>query len=380
MVSLKYSVAADKSTTQRKRKHEVSRSAEDFKLNNSEPAKSSSSSRRKFLLPDFEVPVEIRTTYIVWGYRYWRLSARECLQSLFHTTNETINVWSHAVAFVLFAVRFSTVFSWQDHDQVLNPLLAFAFSILLLMAASSTAHLFNCISLRAHHIGFYFDYAAINCYAFGGAMLYFFYSRPLGEEAPLIFKSAPVFHIIAAVLCILCTAVMCISRHRCSDKWKYVIRTLAVAVNFLYDISPYIYRWLFSQETDTGYDLGSLHYFKRHLICYLVSAIANATKLPERLIPGVFDFLGQSHHFLHVLSAMGAADAFTTAQIDLKGRRDALMQFTPEGWFENCLLWMAVVFALNFALVGLMIALGMDRDLEDSKSEVFMKTTNEHQE
>ena len=193
MVSLKYSVAADKSTTQRKRKHEVSRSAEDFKLNNSEPAKSSSSSRRKFLLPDFEVPVEIRTTYIVWGYRYWRLSARECLQSLFHTTNETINVWSHAVAFVLFAVRFSTVFSWQDHDQVLNPLLAFAFSILLLMAASSTAHLFNCLSLRAHHIGFYFDYAAINCYAFGGAMLYFFYSRPLGEEAPLIFKSASGF-------------------------------------------------------------------------------------------------------------------------------------------------------------------------------------------
>ena len=357
-----------------KGRHSTVKSVGIKSFNNNSEAVKARNSRRKYLLLDSEVPSELRTPHIVRGYRYWNLSVVESLKSLFYGTNETINVWSHAIAFVLFVLRFYTVFSWKDHQAILNPLLAFALSILVLMATSSLAHLFCSLSTRAHHIGYYFDYAAISFYAFCGALMYFFYCRPLGEEAPFIFQSALAFHVVAAVSSVACTAVNCISRHRW-HKSKFVIRTFTVAVNFLFDISPYAYRWLTCGANSC---FSSEHYFKRHLVCYLVSAIANATKLPERLIPGVFDFLGQSHHFLHVLSAFGAADAFTTAQIDLRERRHDLVQFTPHRWFENSLLWMAAVFVLNFSLVVFFIAIRIDK--QKGKNEAITKNTNDHQE
>lgn len=63
---------------------------------------------RKVLLSDL-VLEHRRMKHIVSGYR-GGLNARECLYTLFHLHNETLNVWTHLIAFLIFVVLTVCVF------------------------------------------------------------------------------------------------------------------------------------------------------------------------------------------------------------------------------------------------------------------------------
>jgi len=83
---------------------------------------------------------------------------------------------------------------------------------------------------------------------------------------------------------------------------------------------------------------------------FAVAALANGSRLPERLIPGVFDFCGQSHHFLHILCAIGTVDEFTALYLDMLGRRKEL-ELSAFPTFTNSLLLTLLVVAANVTIV-----------------------------
>ena len=111
-----------------------------------------------------QVPDVFKIPFIVSGYRKPGISFWDCVKSLFHFSNETINVWSHLVALILFILVNMT--SLPTDDPFFLPLISFAVGISILYLTSSSAHLFNCMSANSHRICFFLDYAAIGFYTF----------------------------------------------------------------------------------------------------------------------------------------------------------------------------------------------------------------------
>ena len=133
-------------------------------------------------LVDFDkVPSFFREPFIISSYRKCDSSAWYCFKSLFQATNETINIWSHVLAFAVFMLRFASAFAKHklQEDPFVYPLLCFAFGICVMLAMSVSAHLFNCMSTKACHVCFFFDYAAISVYTFTAGQVFYFYSRPV---------------------------------------------------------------------------------------------------------------------------------------------------------------------------------------------------------
>lgn len=303
----------------------------------------------KFNLPDFKVPLEFREPYILSGYRQPRISARECLQSIFKRCNETINVWSHIVACAFFVIRSWLVFSEHNpfEDPFVYPLLSFAIGSSVMYAMSVGAHMFNSMSNKTRHVCFFFDYAAISVYAFSAGQAFYFYSRPLNSDWIIL-----RYHFIFALVCV---AVSCFSIYSCCasrHRWiayKYLLRTGTFMASFFVNTLPYWIRiWDCHSEVDCYYV--SFPYFRRQYMFFAMAAIANGSRLPERLIPGVFDFCGQSHHFLHILSAIGNVDQMTALYHDMLGRRNALPS-DPFPTFINSVFLTVIVLVANVAVV-----------------------------
>ncbi|KAJ7379680.1 hypothetical protein OS493_014084 [Desmophyllum pertusum] len=304
-----------------------------------------------FRLPDYKVPFEFREPYILTGYRRPRISARECLHSLFKRSNETINVWSHVIACAVLVCRSIVVFKQHNplEDAFVYPLLSFAVGTSAMFFMSSGAHLFNSMSSKSRHVCFFFDYAAISMYAFSAGQAFYFYSRPLNTDW-LIFRSYSVFVAVCVLVSILSTYACCASRHGRLIDFKFLLRTGTFAASFFINTLPYWLRmWQCSSDVDCN--VVSIPYFKRQFMFFVVAALANGSRLPERLLPGVFDFCGQSHHFLHILCAIGTVDEFTAIYLDMLGRRKALEEMSTIPTFTNSLCLTLFVLAANVAVV-----------------------------
>ena len=304
----------------------------------------------KFKLLHFQVPFEFRDPFILSGYRRPQISALDCVLSIFKRSNETVNVWTHVAALGFFVFRSIEVFSSHRplEDSFVYPLLSFAIGTSSMFAMSSGAHMFNSMSSKTRHVCFFFDYAAINVYAFSVGQAMYFYSRPI-ETAWILLNSSCVFLSLCAAVSVLSTYLCCASRHRWIDL-QFLIRTGTFTLSFFINTSPYWFRmWQCSSEVDCN--AVSIPYFKRHFVLYAVAAFANGSKLPERLMPGVFDFFGQSHHFLHILCAVGAADEFTAIYLDMVGRRKAMEKLGSVPSLGNGFCVTLVVLAGNIAVV-----------------------------
>lgn len=297
-----------------------------------------------------QVPMFFREPFIISSYRKCDSSAWYCFRSLFQATNETINIWSHILAFVVFAFRFISVFSkhnpWQDSH--VYPLLCFAFGICIMLVMSVGAHLFNCMSVKARHICFFFDYAAISVYTFTAGQVFYFYSRPVNSDM-LIFNTPSLFLGISATISFASTFACCCSFSR-KNRFDAAVKAGTYTSSWLFNTSPYLTMLLFCDKASTCSSHSSVHYFARHCLFYAGGALAYVFRIPERLMIGVFDILGHSHHFLHILCAIGAADEFSAVELDMTQRR-AVIEPLPGATFANSILLTGLVFLGNIAMV-----------------------------
>ena len=313
-----------------------------------------------------EVPGQFREPYIVSGYRLPYMTAWDCLLSLFTPCNESLNVWSHILALFFFCCHYYSVF-WRLHnpfeDPFVYPLLSFAFGVSSAFLMSAGAHLFNSMSPRIRHVCFFFDYAAISVYTFTAGQAFYFYSRPLGSDL-MVLNNSTLFLAVSVLITFATTTVCCASRHHWQH-YKHLLRTTGYTLSWCFNTLPFTWR-LYTCNTEQECHAISKPYFMRHVLCYAVAAIANASKLPERLMIGVFDFVGQSHHFLHIVSAMGAGDEFTTMVMDMEGMREEerLQSVT----FANTIGLTALVLLGNVVIV-LLFAMCLDNDEEEEKVE-----------
>ncbi|CAF0993781.1 unnamed protein product [Adineta steineri] len=106
-----------------------------------------------------QVPKHLQTNpFIIKGYRY-DLSWSECISSFFLLHNETLNVWTHFIGFVLFTLYFLRDFiSSRNYDNLFTTehstdylmLLFYVLSVIACMLASTILHLLSGCSAKTY--------------------------------------------------------------------------------------------------------------------------------------------------------------------------------------------------------------------------------------
>lgn len=125
------------------------------------------------------------------------------------------------------------------------------------------------------------------------------------------------------------------------------LRTAAFAYPFLFDNLPLFYRLrlCWGGAHSCGRDaLSSNHGY--HLLCALLSGFLFAARLPERLAPGRFDYIGHSHQLFHICAVLGTHFQLEAVLADMGSRRAWLAVQEPTLGLG------ATVATLSLAVIG----------------------------
>ena len=273
------------------------------------------------LLRDIEIPEAFRERYILTGYRPRNLTALECTRSVFHANNETVNFWSHFLSGLLLIARYCYIVWYHNplSDHFYYPLTSFTLGCFTLYTMSCLAHMFSSMTEREFHIGYYLDYAAISVYTFTAGQAFYFYCHPI-KSGLLLYDWRELFLFLSAFISFGATYSCCMSRHH----WlhlRFIIRTGSYIVSWVHNCSPYLVRQL---NCSSFCNPDSFPIFIGCFLSFATAALANVTRVPERFFPGALDFIGQSHHFLHVMTTLGDHFAYSVFLSDLEARKAAL--------------------------------------------------------
>ncbi|XP_030621177.1 membrane progestin receptor gamma-A [Chanos chanos] len=312
-----------------------------------------------------QVPKVFHEDGIMSGYRHPCSSAKECVLSLFQLTNETLNIWTHFLPTWFFLWKLLTVIFVQDEwrDPYVWPLLMFLTSCCVYPLASSCAHTFSTMSVRARHICFFFDYGALSFYSLGTAITYSSYCFP----EKWVNSMFHWYYIPAAVFnSIICTGLACYSRlgmpflhYNCntirssesfSPKLGKSLRIVAFAYPYLFDNIPLFYRiFVCTGDGCTNNEAIGLHY--QHTSMAFLTGFLFATHLPERLAPGSFDYIGHSHQLFHVFAITGTYFQMKAIELDMTLRKQWLQMHTQPIPFVNPVGSALLSLALSLSII-----------------------------
>lgn len=300
--------------------------------------KASSKTEKIFGLQSDEIYPEFRTPFILTGYRKPNIKASECVQSAFVNCNETVNIWTHFIPFLLFFVKFYELYStsYSISDPATWPLLSGAIGICGFCIASTIAHTFYSMSLSAKDCCFCVDYAAISVYSVGLGQAFYFYGRPLQPEI-LIYETEWPF-IILSILTSISSTFLCCLTTRFWQHYKFVVRTFSMIAPFLVNSWPLLHRMITCSNNTDCLSSTTIWYYQIHCFLFILSGIVNVFRFPENVFPRVFDFIGQSHNLMHVGVAVGAWYQFDAIHLDMIARRRVLTLMPVQ-----CSVWNTIV-------------------------------------
>lgn len=315
----------------------------------------------KLLFEEGEMPKGLREPFIKSGYRRAYSTPWQCLKSLFYLNNESFNMWSHILATCFFLVRYGMATLTQCNsllDPLNLPLFASAFGTLMLFCTSSLAHLLNSMSERGYKICFFFDYAAVSLYGFTLSQAMFFYVRPMNTQW-IIFESPSLYLCLAALFSFLLTYGCC-KTDAAVNKFSTLLRTLSALVSWVFSTLPFIVGVTICSCQATSSSCRALSacssesvsYQLRHVFCTILAGFMYSSRLPERLFPGRFDLIGNSHHFLHLCIALATEYAFKIMDLNVNYLKN-------ENLLEETTAYVSIVNTIGVAILVMFINAGI---------------------
>ncbi|KAM9737880.1 progestin and adipoQ receptor family member VII, a [Menidia menidia] len=266
---------------------------------------------------DTEVPYYFRERYVCTGYRPLDQNWRYYFLSMFQRHNETINIWTHLLAFLAFLVKLRQLSETVDFvgDPHSWPLLILVLSSLMYSAFSVAAHLLGGKSELYHYCFFFLDYVGVAQYQYGSAVVHFYYAVDEGMHRHV----RGVFMPMAAVLSFLSCLGCCYGKycnHSLPSWVRKVCQVVPSALAYMWDSSPVAKRLFLWSGGDPAapYHLGQVGFF-------LSCAFFFTVPLLERHLPGRCDFLGQSHQIFHVFLSCCTFCQIHASHLDYVGRR-----------------------------------------------------------
>ncbi|XP_071795972.1 membrane progestin receptor gamma-B-like [Asterias amurensis] len=296
------------------------------------------------------VPKDFREPFIVSGYRSCRSSLASCILSAFTFTNETINFWTHFLTSGVFLWMY-TQWLWHelsfDVDPFTYPMQVYLASVCLYMIISSTAHLFNCMSERARHLCFFFDYGALSVYSMACSIMYNTYIFPKS------FMNT-TYHKLYLPMCVfnafLCTVLACSSRLVAGVKRQKLLRMTAFATPYLFCSFPLFYRVVFCELDDCQSD--AHHYHSYQFMMSATTILIYASHFPEVLAPGKFDIIGHSHQLFHIVGSYASYLQLQGNVIDMQTRRIDLLFALPMPSLLNTVGVILLVIIIDLLIIG----------------------------
>uniref|UniRef100_A0A667XI66 Progestin and adipoQ receptor family member VII, a n=1 Tax=Myripristis murdjan TaxID=586833 RepID=A0A667XI66_9TELE len=270
-------------------------------------------------LRDSEVPYYFRERYIHSGYRPLHQNWRYYFLSLFQRHNETINIWTHLLGFLVILVKFfqlaETVHFVRDPHSW--PLLILLLSSMIYLTFSTIAHLLGNKSELCHYVFYYLDYVGVAQYQYGSAVVHFYYA----VEENWHWYVQGIFMPIASVFCCLSCLGCCYGKYcnHCLPAWvRKVGQVVPSAIAYVWDTSP-VFQRLLSWSTASNDPALTFHFGQ--VAFFLSSAFFFTHPLPERWFPGHCDFVGQGHQLFHVLLVLCTLSQIQASYLDYLGRR-----------------------------------------------------------
>ncbi|KAL8586817.1 hypothetical protein ACOMHN_052693 [Nucella lapillus] len=244
-----------------------------------------------------EIPEFLKgNPWVLDGYRAL-LPFGLCMKSLLVWNNETLNIWSHLLGFMLFLVLMlydnliaipKLKADFTDHVILTLGLLCFQFC----MICSTGFHIFCCHSERASRRWLQVDMTGVSigiigCYL--PAVHYAFYCLSIWRDIYMI------------VICLLTVSTLWFQLHPQFFTSRWYCTRMAVYVGLAaYGIMPSLH-WIYLN----GVSSPVVQIFVPKITAmYLIGMLAFSfyiSKFPERMFPGVFDYIGSSHQWWHII-------------------------------------------------------------------------------
>ncbi|XVE98402.1 hypothetical protein REPUB_Repub03eG0103600 [Reevesia pubescens] len=319
--------------------------------------KGSNKAKRRYVLVSFkELPEYMKDNEFIMNYYRANWSLKEAFFSIFRWHNETLNVWTHLLGFVLFlgltmanlmeVPQVAGVITFLtrsfpisgdtnvSHDSKnlflgttnlidlkrittpeMTPVTRWPFYVFLggsmfCLLSSSICHLFSC---HSHHLNLTLlriDYTGIT------TMIITSFFPPIYY----IFQCDPQWHFVylGGITALgLFTIVTLLSPTLSTGKFR-TFRALLFSSMGLFGIVPGIHaaivNWSNPRRNVT------LAYESAMAIFYLSGTMFYVIRIPERLKPGWFDLAGHSHQIFHILVVMGALAHYGASLVFLEWR------------------------------------------------------------
>lgn len=313
-------------------------------------------SKRYGLVSFWELPEYMKDNEFVLHYYRANWPIKEALFSIFRWHNETLNVWTHLIGFIIFValtvanlmevppvadlISFFTrsfpisgdanasddsngffvgATNLIDLKQITSsaimpvtrwPFLVFLAGSMFCLLSSSICHLFSCHSRHVNILLLRIDYTGIT------VMIITSFFPPIYY----IFQCEPHWHFIylgGITAMGIFTIVTLLSPALSSGKFRAFRALLFCSMGF-FGFVPAIHAAIVNWNNPKR-DI-TLAYESAMALFYLTGTMFYVTRIPERWKPGWFDLAGHSHQIFHVFVVFGALAHYSATLVFLEWR------------------------------------------------------------
>ena len=314
-----------------------------------------------------QVIVLYREPGILTGYRLPGQSFRYYLASVFQIHNETVNIWTHFVGFFLVLYRWLTFLYDPPFDTRFLPVLnVFGFGSLCYTLGSTTAHTFHSKSPVIHYLCFQIDYAGNACYSLGFSIYMFYISCHIPFFDVLNRFYLPFMVMLSAISC-LCCSIAKIKYARPYPFRRKIWNLLSFGTQTVLMFSLVVPRYL-SCYYDPLCQLTSMNHHTYVVIFVLLSVFFYSSRLPDKLLLGKVDIVGQSHQLFHVSSVMGTLLQFDCIAWDSNHHATINMAPDPRSLLVAMISYLTLVICIICSFRPFIL----------KRVEIDLKSTKEH--
>ncbi|KAK4369951.1 hypothetical protein RND71_009426 [Anisodus tanguticus] len=311
-----------------------------------------------------ELPEYMKDNEFILNYYRADWPIKQALFSIFRWHNETLNVWTHLLGFILFVALaisnvmqvpqlgdFMTMFNWnfptsgdvnvsnnskeyfggpsrlidlkQDQHLQLDmmstnrlqsettwPFYVFLGGSMFCLLSSSICHLFSCHSHKLNILLLRMDYVGIT------VMIITSFFPPIYY----IFQCSPHWQIVylgGITIMGICTIITLLSPVCQTGKYRSFRAVMFMSMGF-FGVIPAVHAVILNwDEPERNVTLA---YELVMALSYLIGTMFYITRIPERWRPGFFDLAGHSHQIFHVFVILGALSHYGAAQVFLEYR------------------------------------------------------------